>query len=156
MWTKSKRAECGRCLPLRREGRNVWIDSYREAFGTDGPFASIPWFEGPEEGSTLPRAFHLDRTQRDSKSSCLRSHRGKASFVGICAATQQNRLARLAMEYSIGLSAACQKQYHDEYETSRHIPSSFLAGATISEMCPLPRAGSKWQYRREFIFDEPT
>ena len=156
MSTKSKRAGCGRCLPLRREGRNVWIDSSREAFGTDGPFASIPWFEGPEEGSTLPRAFHLDRAQRDSQSSSLRSHCGEASFIGICAATQQNRLARLAMEYSIGLSAACQKQYHDEYETSRHIPSSFLAGATISEMCPLPRAGSKWQYRREFIFDEPT
>ena len=156
MWTKSKRAGSGRYLPLRRERRNVWIDSSREAFGADGPFASIPWFEGPEERSTLPRTFHLDRAQRNSKSSCLLSHCGEASFVGICAATQQDRLARLAMEHSIGLSAACQKQYRDEYEASRHASSPLLAGAIISGMCPLPRAGSRWRCKRELIFDEPT
>ena len=127
----------GRCLPLRREGRNVWIDSSWGAFGTDGPFASIPWFEGPEEGSTLPRAFHLDRTQRDSKSSCLLSHCGEASFIGICAATQQDRLARLAMEHSIGLSTACQKQYHDEYETSRHTPSPLISRCDHLRNMPL-------------------
>ena len=137
MWTKSKKAVCGRCLPLRREGWNVWIDPSRESFGTDGPFASIPWFEGPEEGSTLPRAFHLDRTQRDSKSSCLLSHCGEASFIGICAATQQDRLARLAMEHSIGLSAACQKQYHDEYETSRHTPSPLISRCDHLRNMPL-------------------
>ncbi len=137
MSTKSKSAGCGRCLPLRREGRNVWIDSSREAFGTDGPFACIPWLQGPEEGSTLPRAFHLDRAKRDSKSSCLLSHCGEASFVGICAATQQNRLARLAMEHSIGLSAACQKQYHDEYETSRHTPSPFISRCDHLRNVPL-------------------
>jgi len=138
MSTKSKRAGGGRYLPLRREGRNVWIDSSRVTFGTDCPFASIPWFEGPEEGSTLPRAFHLDRAQKDSKSSCLCSHRGEASFVRICAATQQDRLARLAMEHSIGLSAACQKQYHHEHETSRHIPSPLISRRDHLRNVPLP------------------
>ena len=35
------------------------------------------------------------------------------------------------MEYSIGLSAACQEQYHDEHKTSRHTPSPLLAGVMI-------------------------
>ena len=62
----------------------------------------------------LARTSHLDRTQRDPKSSRLLAHRGEAAFVGIGAATQYDRVARLAMEYGIGLSAAYQEQYYDE------------------------------------------
>jgi hypothetical protein len=79
----------------------------------------------------MPRTSHLDRTQRDSKSSRLLAHRGEAAFVGIGAATQYDRVARLAMEYGIGLSAACQEQYHDEQKTSRHAPLSLRTRVMI-------------------------
>lgn len=108
-----------------------------ETFGANCPFAGIPWFEGPEEGSTLPRTSHLDRTQRDPKSSRLLAHCGEAAFVGIGAATQYDRVARLAMEYGIGLSAACQEQYHDEYRTFRHVPLPSLTGVIIFRNAPL-------------------
>ena len=109
-----------------------------ETFGANCPFAGIPWFEGPEEGSTLPRTSHLDRTERDPKSGRLLAHCGEAAFVGIGAATQYDRIARLVMEYGIGLiSAACQEQYHDEHKTSRHAPSPSPAGVIIFRNAPL-------------------
>ena len=127
MQTKPKRAGSRRWLPLWQERWNVRIDSARETFGADGPFAGVPWLKGPEEGPTFPRAFHLNRAHRNSKSSSLLTHCGETAFVGICAATQDDRVARLAMEYGIGLSAACQEQRHQEQETFGHPPSPSLA-----------------------------
>ena len=127
-----------------------------ETFWADCRFAGIPWFEGPEEGSTFPRTSHLDRGQRDSELSRLLAHLGEAAFVGICSATQYDRVARLAMEYGIGLSAACQEEYYDEHKTSRHVPSPSLAVRLFSGMRPLPRAESRWQREMNLIFDEPT
>ena len=86
----------------------------RQAFGADGPFAGISWLERPEEGPTLPGAFYLDSAYRDSKASRFLLHGGEATFIGICAAAKQHRLACLAMEYRIGISATCQDQYHEE------------------------------------------
>ena len=85
----------------------------------------------------MPGTSHLDRTQRDPKSSRLLAHRGEAAFVGIGAATQYDRVARLAMEYGIGLSAACQEQYHDEQKTSRHVPLPSLTGVIIFRNAPI-------------------
>ena len=48
---------------------------------------------------------------------------GEAAIVGICAATQHDRVAGLVIKHGIGLSAACQKQYRDKQRTSRHVPS---------------------------------
>ena len=138
MRAKSKRTESGRQLSLRRQGRNLRIDSARETFRADCPFAGIPWLEGPEERSTFPGTSHLDRAQRNSKSRRLLAHCGEAAFVGICPATQYDRLARLVMEHSIGLGAACQEQYHEEHKTSRHTPSPSLVGVTIIRNAPLP------------------
>jgi len=80
----------------------------------------------------LPRTSNLNRTQRDSKSIRLLAHRGEAAFVGIGAATQYHQVARLAMEYGIGLSAACQEQYHDEQKTSRHNAFTLTSRVMIS------------------------
>ena len=110
----------------------MWIDSVWKTFRTDCPFAGIPWLEGPEKGSTLPRTSHVHRTQRDSKSSCFLPHRRKATFVGISSPSQYDRVARLAMEYGMGLSAACQEQYHDEYKTSCHTCCPSLAGVAVT------------------------
>jgi hypothetical protein len=101
-------------LSLRQQGRNIRIDSMREMFGADYPFAGIPRLEWPEEGSALPGTFHLNCAYRDSKSSRFLAHFREAAFIGRCAATKQHRLACLAMEDSVGLSATCQDQYHDE------------------------------------------
>lgn len=131
------------------------IDSAWKTFRTDCPFAGIPWLEGPEKGSTLPRTSHVHRTQRDSKSSCFLPHRREATFVGICSLGQYDRVARLAMEYGIGLSAACQEQYHDEYKTSCHTRCPSLAGL-LPEMCPLLHAGPRCHRERALIFDETT
>ena len=126
-------------------------------FGADCRFAGIPWFEGLEEGSTFLRTSYLDRGQRDSELSRLLAHLGEAAFVGICSATQYDRVARLAMEYGIGLSAACQEQYYDdEHKTSRHGPSPSLAVRLFSGMRPLLRAGSRWRRERDLFPDEPT
>lgn len=102
-------------LSLRQQGRNIRIDSMRELFGADYPLACIPRLERPEEGSALPGTFHLNSAYRDSKSSRFLAHYREAAFIGRCAATKQDRLACLAMEDSVGLSATCQDQYHDEY-----------------------------------------
>jgi hypothetical protein len=102
-------------LSLRQQGRNIRIDSMRETFGADYPFAGIPRLERPEEGSALPGTFYLDSAYRDSKSSRFLVHYREAAFIGICAATKHDRLACLAMEDSVGLSATCQDQYHEEY-----------------------------------------
>jgi len=85
----------------------------------------------------LPRTSNLNRTQRDSKSIRLLAHRGEAAFVGIGAATQYDRVASLAMEYGIGLSAACQELYHDEYRTFRHAPLPSLTEVIIFRNAPL-------------------
>ena len=86
----------------------------------------------------MPRTSHLDRTERDPKSGRLLAHCGEAAFVGIGAATQYDRIARLVMEYGIGLiSAACQEQYHDEYRTFRHVPLPSLTGVIIFRNAPL-------------------
>ena len=103
----------------------------------------------------MPRTSHVDRAQRNSKSSYLLSHCREAVFVGICTATQYDRVTCLAMEYGIGLSAACQEQYHDEHKTSRHARSSSLAGVTIIRNVSLATR-SRQQRKRDLIFDEPT
>ena len=93
----------------------------------------------------MPRTSNLNRTQRDSKSIRLLAHRGEAAFVGIGAATQYDRVARLAMEYGIGLSAARQEQYHDEQKTSRHNAFTLTSRCDDQECAPchaLDRGGS--------------
>lgn len=107
IWAKLKRAGSGRWLSLRCEGWNVRIGSAWETFGADGPFAGISWLEGPEERSTFLGTSYLNRAKRDPKLSGFLAHRGETAFVGIGAATHYERVARLVMEHSIVLSAAC-------------------------------------------------
>ena len=104
----------------------------------------------------MPRASHVHRTQRDSESSRLIPYGGEAIFVGIGASTQYDRVACLAMEYGVGLSAACQEQYHDKYETSRHPRCLSLAGKAVTVMCPLLHSRKRYHCERDLIFDETT
>jgi hypothetical protein len=126
-----------RRLSLWQKWRDLRIDTSRETFRTDYPFAGIPWFERPDERSTFPRTSHLDRAQRDPKSSRRLAHCGEAAFVGICAATQYDRLACLAMKHRVGIGAAYQKQHHEEHKTFYHTPSPPLVGVTPIRNVPL-------------------
>jgi hypothetical protein len=105
----------------------------RQTFGADDPFAGISWLERPEERPALPGTFHLDSADRDSKASRLLVHDGETTFIGRCTAAEHDRLACLAMEYRIGLSATCQDQYHEEHESLGHKPVLSHIGMNLSK-----------------------
>lgn len=132
------------------------MDSAGKAFRANSPFTGVPWLERPEKRAPLPRTSHVHRTQRDSESNCLLPYGGEAIFVGICAPSQYDRVACLAMEYGIGLSAACQEQYHGKHKTSRHPGCPSMAGKAVIVMCPLLHTRKRYHCERNFIFDETT
>ena len=72
--------------------------------------------------------------------------------MGIRATTQNDRVARLAMEYGIALSAARQYHDHDEHKTSRHALSSSLASVTIVRIVPLAMRWTEIPARKESHF----
>jgi hypothetical protein len=76
--------------------------------------------------------------------------------MGIRSSTQYDRVACLAMVYGIGLSAACQEQYHDKHKTSRHPRCPSLAGKAVTVMLPLLHIGQRYQCERDLILDETT